>query len=165
LANDLGNLVNRTLNMTGRFHAGTIPAAAAEGDEEKALRALWDQTGPEFVRLAEGFQFHLALDTLFAFVRAINGYIEKRAPWKLGKSADPADRAKLDTALAVMAEALRLAATALEPVMPTATAKIHEVLGRAVPGLWTERLAWGQALAGATVAPALVLFPKPTPAR
>lgn len=167
LADNLGNLVNRTLNMTGRFAAGKIPAAeeAAFVEEEKELRSLWERTGSEYIVLCEGFQFHQGLERLLAFVRAINGYIEKRAPWKLGKSSDPADQARLRTALAVMAESLRLAATALEPIMPAAAEKIHEVLGRKAAGTWSERLGWGAALAGSAVAPALVLFPRPQPPR
>jgi len=163
LANNLGNLVNRTLNMTDRFAAGIVPAvdATAWAAEETELRALWASTGPEYVTLSEGFQFHQALDRLLAFVRAINAYIDKRAPWKLGKSAEAKDQALLRTALAVMSEALRLATTALEPIMPTATEKIHSVLGRAVSGTWTERLVWGEGLAGSKVAAALVLFPRP----
>ncbi|MGH7996889.1 MAG: methionine--tRNA ligase [Opitutaceae bacterium] len=161
LANDLGNLVNRTLNMTNRFAAGAVPGAEAEGDEERELRELWAATGPEFLTLAEGFQFHLALERLFAFVRRINVFIERRAPWKLGKSSDPADRSRLATSLAVMAEALRLAATALEPVMPGAAARIHGVLGQAPAGPWIGRLTWGDGLRGARVAESLVLFPRP----
>jgi methionyl-tRNA synthetase len=163
LANNLGNLVNRTLNMTTRFAGGTIPAAdpAASGGEEAELKEIWAGTGPEFITLCEGFQFHQALDRLFAFVRAINAYIDKLAPWKLGKSEAAPDQARLRTALAAMAESLRLATTALEPVMPVAAEKIHTVLGRAIGGTWSERLGWGDALAGSQVADALVLFPRP----
>jgi len=165
LANNLGNLVNRTLNMTTRFAAGVVPVAdgAAWSGEERELKALWEATGPEFIALCDGFQFHQALDRLFAFIRAINAYIEKLAPWKLGKSAAPADQARLRTALAVMAETLRLAATALEPFMPASTEKIHAVLGRSLPAAWTLRLNWGDSLTGSAVAPALVLFPRPAP--
>ena len=162
LANNFGNLVNRTLNMTNRFAAGVVPPGEAGGEAEAELRALWDKTRGEFIPLCEGFQFHTALDRIFAFVTATNGYIEKRAPWKLGKSEDPADRARLRTALATMAEALRLAATALEPVMPRTSVKIHEVLGlKAGAASWLDDLAWGGRLTGSKVAESLVLFPRP----
>jgi len=113
--------------------------------------------------LCEGFQFHTALDRLFGFIRGINAYIERRAPWKLGKSAAEADQALLRSTLATMAEALRLAAVALRPVMPDTSAKIGEVLGYAGGGPWRNALVWGNALEGAKVAPALVLFPRPAP--
>ncbi len=161
LANDLGNLVNRTLNMTGRFAAGAIPAPEMEEDPEKELKSLWDKTRPEYLALCEGFQFHTALERLFIFIKSINAYIEKRAPWKLGKSADPADAARLRTSLATMAEALRLASAALRPVMPVATDKIMGVIGAPADGSWSDELAWGTRLTGSKVAAALVLFPRP----
>jgi methionyl-tRNA synthetase len=164
LANDLGNLVNRALNMTTRFGAGTVPAPEIAEAPEQELQALWTKTAADYLTLSEGFQFHTALERLFTFVKAINAYIEKRAPWKLGKSADPADGARLRTALATIAEALRLATAALEPVMPGATEKINGVLGQASSGTWAERLVWGQRLTGAKVREALVLFPRPQPA-
>jgi methionyl-tRNA synthetase len=164
LANDLGNLVNRVLNMTGRFAGGVVPAAGADGEPEAELRRLWGSTSADFLALFGQFQFHTGLERLFAFVRAINGYVEKRAPWKLGKSADPADRALLEGSLAAMAEALRLASVALRPVMPVATGKINSVLGYSPSGSWEEELAWGGRLAGSRVEAALVLFPRPLPA-
>jgi methionyl-tRNA synthetase len=111
----------------------------------------------------EGFQFHSALERLFAFVKAINAYIEKRAPWKLGKSAEPADAARLRTSLATMAEGLRLAAAALKPVMPGTADRIAAALGAPAPGAWLDELAWGGRLAGSRVAPSLVLFPRSAP--
>jgi methionyl-tRNA synthetase len=164
LANDLGNLANRVLNMTNRFAGGIIPAAGADAEAETELRALWATTAGDYVSLFEGFQFHTALERLFTFVRSINAYVEKRAPWKLGKSQEPADKALLATSLATMAEALRLASVALRPVMPGATEKIDVVLGYVSSGTWVGELAWGARLAGSSVAPSLVLFPRPQPA-
>jgi methionyl-tRNA synthetase len=164
LANDLGNLVNRSLNMTNRFSGGTVPAAGVGGQAEDEVRALWEATRSEYLALFEQFQFHTALERLFAFVRSINAYVEKRAPWKLGKSTDPADRALLETSLATIAEALRLASVALRPVMPGASAKMAAVLGSTPRGTWTEELAWGDSLVGSRVAASLVLFPRPLPA-
>ena len=163
LANNLGNLVNRTLNMTTRFAEGVVPPAGAPGDAERELRELWERTSAECIGLSEGFQFHTALERTMAFVAATNAYVEKRAPWKLGKSAEAADRELLRTSLATMAEALRLAVALLQHVMPAAAGRINEVLGH-VPGpIWREELAWGGRLAGKRVAASLVLFPRPTP--
>ena len=165
LANNLGNLVNRTLNMTTRFAGGTLPAVPAgfAGEPEKALRDLWSRTRDEVVPLCEGFQFHTALERVMVFLTETNAYIERRAPWKLGKSAAAADRDALLASLAAMAEALRLAASLLQPVTPGTADKIFAALGH-VPGpVWSQGLEWGGVLAGAKVAPALVLFPRPQP--
>jgi methionyl-tRNA synthetase len=160
LANNLGNLVNRTLNMTTRFSDGVVPEAGAGDDEERNLRSLWESTRDAFVPLCEGFQFHSALERAMQFLTETNAYIERRAPWKLGKSADPADREKLRTALATMAEALRLGAALLPAVMPSATQRIQEALGHKPAGSWNEELAWGTGLSGNKVAASLVLFPR-----
>jgi len=163
LANNLGNLVNRTLNMTNRFGEGSIPAAGEAGEPETELRELWAKTAPEVISLWDGFQFQTALERTMSFVTATNAYIEKRAPWKLGKSGAPEDRILLATSLATMAEALRLAATLLGPVMPDATAKIHEVLGYVAGTDCSAEIPWDNRLQGSKVATSLVLFPRVQP--
>jgi methionyl-tRNA synthetase len=164
LANNLGNLINRTLNMTTRFAAGTIPSAGTGSDLEQSLQSLWAKTRDEFIALGEGFQFHTALERVMVFLTETNAYVEKRAPWKLGKSAEAADQVLLRTALATMAESLRLAAALLRAVMPTAADRINSVLGYTPGNSWSDELVWGSKLAGAKVEPALVLFPRPQPA-
>jgi methionyl-tRNA synthetase len=166
LANNLGNLVNRVLNMTNRFAGGVTPALDAEavataGEPEHGLRALWEKTRDEAVALHEGFQFHLALERAFAFVTATNAYIEQRAPWKLGKSATLADAALLRATLATMAEALRLGVSLLPAVMPGTVRKIHGVLGYQHGPDWRAELTWDVRLAGKKVAESLILFPRP----
>jgi methionyl-tRNA synthetase len=163
LANNLGNLVNRTLNMTTRFAGGAVPAAGPDQDLERALRALWDKTRDEFIPLCEGFQFHTALERAMVFLTETNAYIEKRAPWKLGKSTAAADQELLRTALATMAEALRLAVALIQHVTPATTPKINAVLGYTPGPVWRDELNWGAKLTGAKVADALVLFPRPAP--
>ncbi|MBI2812711.1 MAG: methionine--tRNA ligase [Opitutae bacterium] len=163
LANNLGNLVNRTLNMTTRFAGGVLPAAEVAGDLEKSLHALWEKTRDEFIPLCEGHQFHTALERAMVFLTETNAYIEKRAPWKLGKSADPRDQALLRTSLATMAEALRLAVALIQHITPATTTKINEVLGYQPGVAWRDELNWGAKLNGSKVAGALVLFPRPAP--
>jgi methionyl-tRNA synthetase len=164
LANNLGNLANRTLNMTTRFAAGVVPAAEAGEEREENLRALWDKTRDDFIPLCEGFQFHTALERAMVFLTETNAYIEQRAPWKLGKSADPKDQALLRTALATMAEALRLAVALIQHVTPGTTEKINVALGYTPGPVWRDELVWAGRLAGAKIAPSLVLFPRPAPA-
>jgi len=164
LANDLGNLVNRALNMTNRFAAGAVPAAEVAEEPEREVHALWEKTRDEALQLCEGLQFHSALDRTFTFIKAINAYIEKRAPWKLGKSTDAADQARLRTSLATIAEALRLGSTLLQAVMPSTTEKIQAALGYQPGAVWRDELNWGNRLTGCKVQASLVLFPRPQPA-
>ena len=164
LANNLGNLVNRTLNMTTRFAGGALPAAEVTEDLERSLQELWAKTRDEFISLCEGFQFHTALERAMAFLTETNAYVEKRAPWKLGKSTEAKDQALLRTSLATMAESLRLAVALIQHVTPATTEKINAVLGHKPGSVWRDELIWGTRLNGAKVAPSLVLFPRPAPA-
>jgi methionyl-tRNA synthetase len=161
LANNLGNLVNRTLNMTGRFAGGVVPAAGEAAEPEKKLHALWAETRDEFIRAGDGFQFHTALDRLRAFFTETNAYIELRAPWKLAKDPAPAAQAQLHTTLATIAEALRLGSALLWPVMPASVDKIRAGLGQPALTKWEGELEWGGRLAGVKLGPVDILFPKP----
>ncbi|MDR1279858.1 MAG: methionine--tRNA ligase [Opitutaceae bacterium] len=172
LANNLGNLVNRTLNMTNRFAGGVIPSAASAAAlaPETELKTLWEKTRAEVIGLNEGFQFHIALERTFGFITATNRYVEQRAPWKLGKSAAAADQALLRTSLATMAEALRLGVTLLVAVMPATVEKVYGVLGykpasgpesAATGAGWRDELVWGDRLTGSKVAGTAILFPRP----
>jgi methionyl-tRNA synthetase len=157
----LGNLVNRVLNMTTRFAGGIVPAAEIEEEPERDLKAAWNKTKDEFITLSEGFQFHLALERAFGFFTAVNGYIEKRAPFKLAKLTDARDQALLRTSLATIAEGLRCGVSLLPAVMPETTQKIYAVLAYTPAPVWREDLGWGSALLGHKVAEALILFPRP----
>lgn len=161
LANNLGNLVNRTLNMTGRFAGGVVPAAEASEEPERELQALWPKTRDEFLSLSDGFQFHVALERAMQFITATNAYIEKRAPWKLAKDASPAAQAQLRTTLATIAEALRLGSALLWPAMPATVDKIRGGLAQPALAQWEGELEWGGRLAGVKLGAVDILFPKP----
>ncbi len=163
LANKLGNLVNRTLNMTTRYTGGIVPAPEVDEDLEKALRQLWEKTRTEAIPLSEGYQFHTALERVMEFLTEANTYVEKRAPFRLAKSAEAKDQALMRTSLATMAESLRLAVALMQHVTPATTEKINTVLGYAPGAVWSDELVWGTKLTGAKVAEALVLFPRPAP--
>jgi len=161
LANNLGNLVNRTLNMTNRFADATVPAPGDLADLEQALQAAWTQTRNEVIPLFEKFQFNMGLEKALQFVTATNAYIEQRAPWKLGKSDDPADQLLLKTSLASMAEALRLGSSLLQAVIPGSVDKIRGVLGYTAGPDWQAELEWDYRLTGNAVAETCILFPRP----
>ncbi len=161
LANNLGNLVNRTLNMTGRFAGGVVPTAEVTENPERELQALWPKTRDEFMQLSGEFQFHLALERAMQFITATNAYIEKRAPWKLAKDATPEGQALLRTTLATIAEALRLGSALLWPAMPTTVDKIRGGLAQPALTTWSGELEWGSRLAGAKLGAVDILFPKP----
>jgi len=160
LANDLGNGVARLLNMGARYSGGKVPVATVDEDPERTLRAEWEKFAPEIYPLCDGYQFHALLEKLNAFVKAINRYLDVRSPWKLAKSADPADQARVATSLAHLAEAVRLVAATLTPVMPEVSARILALLGQPPVEKWDGELAWGSRLSGATLGEKVILFPK-----
>lgn len=164
LANDLGNLVNRILNMTDRYCDATVPDAVVTEGPGQELCELWKTTRAEVLRLNAELQFHSGLDRTFNFVRAINRFTEQQAPWKLAKSESASDRELLRSTLATMAEALRLAVTLLAPVMPGTAERALDLLGAKPVGTWQEQLQWGATLAGATVGKTAILFPRPATA-
>ena len=161
LGNDLGNLVSRLQNMVTRYTDGVIPAASINETEEEELKELWEKSSLEITRLGEGFQFHQALEETFQFIRAINRYIEQRAPWKLAKSEEPSDKARLETSLAVVTEGLRLAAIVLCPVLPGISSKIQILLGSDPVNEFSGNLDWDFRLEGNRVGEKVILFPRP----
>ena len=161
LANDLGNLVSRLQNMVTRYTDGVIPKSTVNETEENELQTLWSETAAKVIELGEGFQFHQSLEETFQFIRAINRYVELRAPWKLAKSEESEDHALLETSLAMIAEGLRLASVVLSPVMPGVSGKILSLLGSQPVHVFEGNLDWDFRLNGKTVGEKIILFPKP----
>lgn len=164
LANSLGNLVSRLLNMTSKNFADGLPAASVSEAPESELHELWQTTRHEVLRLYEGFQFHTGLERTFHFITALNRYAEIRAPWKLAKSTAAHDQALLATSLATLAEGLRLATILLVPVMPGVSQRIQALLGEPEVTLWHDNLNWGERLTGRRLGEKTILFPRPQPA-
>ncbi len=160
LANNLGNLVSRLLNLAGRHTPEGLPLVSLEEAPERDLKAAWEQTRSEVLGAYEEFQFHLAMEKTIAFVTRLNQYAEIRAPWKLAKSAESRDQELLGTSLFVLAEGLRLAAHFLLPVIPGTGERILGLLGQEVPPVWEGRLDWGDRLAGMVLGEKAILFPR-----
>ena len=106
-------------------------------------------------------QFHIALEKTFNFIRSINRYAEQRAPWKLAKSQEPADRKLLETTLANMAEGLRLSAVLLAPIMPRVSEKILVLLGAEKIEKFEGNTQWSNVLDGKKLGAQEILFPRP----
>jgi methionyl-tRNA synthetase len=160
LANDLGNLVSRLLNMGHRFAEGIIPKSEINEEQEKVVLNHWEKLHSEIFELYDTFQFHKALERIFSFIRELNRYTEARAPWKLAKSEDATDKLRLSTTLATMSEGLRLSSILLQPVMPDISEKILNSLGENSVELFVDQLEWGNQLAGSKYGEKSILFPK-----
>ncbi len=160
LANDLGNLVSRLLKMIEAFCEGRIPrpTPGASGDEELAATA--GQVTSTYRTAFEDYRFNDGLAALWNLVSETNRYIVKWEPWDLAK--DPRKRAQLETVLYNAAEAIRIVAQALWPVMPAASQEIWRQLG--CPGEVGSRMAdglsWGFLKAGQSIRRGDSLFPR-----
>ncbi len=162
LGNDLGNLLSRLLNMGKRYCGGVVPEAKIEEEFESSLIKLAGETSAEVLRLYDGMQFHIALEKTFNFIRSINRYAEQRAPWKLAKSEAESDKLALETTLANMAEALRLSAVLLAPIMPNVSERILTLLGLSKIEVFEGNTMWSNVLAGKTLGAQEILFPRPS---
>jgi len=160
LGNDLGNLVSRFLNMAQRYCEGKVPEISVHEKAEMELKYLWESSYEEILKSMDMYQFHKALDILFTFIRAINRYAETRAPWKLAKSTEQKDRERLETSIATMAEGVRLSTLLLEPIMPTISKKIQELLGTPSIQAIDDALKWGNSLKGNQLGEKCILFPR-----
>ena len=160
LANGLGNLASRVLSMIVSYFGGTVPEPGPPAGGEALEQAVADAL-PRYVEAMDGFAFHDAIDAAFAIVREANGFIVATAPWSLAK--DETQRATLGTVLWSAAEALRVLAVLLWPVMPDACEKLWGQLGIPEPlaGVGLESAGrWGGLAPGTVVAKGDALFPR-----
>ncbi len=159
LANDLGNLLSRTVSMISRYREGTIPQPGqAKGDGD--VREHADRVIGEFVRSFDDYEFSRGLESVWSLIARVNKYIVENEPWTL--AGKPEGASKLASVLFHSSEALRIVAVLLAPVLPESAGKIWDQLG--LDGLIEDsRLAdleWGTVLAGRTVRPGDALFPR-----
>jgi methionyl-tRNA synthetase len=166
LANDLGNLLNRTVSMANRYLDGQLPAISDANMEADAELAAAAARAVEAYRAAmERKHLDEALAAMMGLVRAGNGYAESQAPWQLSKAGETR---RLGQVLAAMAEACRILGHLLAPFAPAAARTLHQQLG--VPAPYDERgaggpglaqlAAWGAVGEGWHVAAAVPLFPR-----
>ncbi|MDQ3448487.1 MAG: methionine--tRNA ligase [Chloroflexota bacterium] len=167
LANDFGNLLNRTLTMTGRYLDGERPAPAASG----TLGAVWPGLLERYQASLQGCLLHDALAALWEFVGEANRFVETEQPWVLAKAAKGGEAAaeeRLRATLGDLLEVCRLVSLAAAPFMPTVAARAAEQLGVEYPygsdgnggPALGELLRWGAVPAGGRVGAPEPLFPR-----
>jgi len=158
LANGLGNLASRTLTMINQYRGGAIP----EGTEPE-IAALANDTIQAFQDAFERFEFSKGLEAVWALISAVDKFIVKWAPWKLARQLeDSSAQEQLSTTLYTAAEALRIAAALLYPVLPQSTPKIWAQLGMPEPieSVRYDTLGWGGLKPGQTVGEVTGVFPR-----
>ncbi|WP_367369948.1 methionine--tRNA ligase [Latilactobacillus curvatus] len=128
LANDLGNLLNRTVAMINKYDNGAVPAYQADVTPFDAdLQKIATETIEQYTSLMDQLKFSDALDTVWQLISRANKYIDETEPWVLAK--DDSRKAELDSVLAHLAESLRIVALLLQPVMTHAPRDMFAQLG------------------------------------
>jgi methionyl-tRNA synthetase len=156
LANNLGNLVNRALNMMTRYRQGVVPTG--QGND---LRADAEKTVAAYCRQMDNLELTGAIDAVREFMTRANQYVEQTAPWKLAK--DPAQAQRLDDVLYALGETARLLSVLIMPIMPDRATQIRRQLGiQAQPGQLRDELVWGQLAPGTKLGEVAPLFPRKT---
>jgi len=158
LANDYGNLLNRTLPQLERHFGGVIPGPAAATAADGALRETARAAVDEVERLVERLDFSRALAEIWKLLGVANKYLDEAAPWRVVKT----DRERAGTVLANTLEAVRVATILLSPWLPTATARVWEQLGTSTP-LSAQRLQDARRAplaSGTRVRPGAPIFPR-----
>jgi len=160
LANDLGNLVSRTVAMIDKYFGGVIPAEKAAGDFDDDLKKTVMETPYKVEELLDKLQFSTALAEIWKTISRTNKYIDETMPWVLAK--DEANKPRLACVMYNLAESLRIISVLIEPFMPETPGKIREQLGIVGEDLvtWESTKTWGVYPEGVSVKKGEVIFPR-----
>jgi len=161
LANDLGNLISRTVAMIIKYFDGIIPAAAEQEELDIKLQDLAGQVYEEATAKLEELDFSAYLIAVMKLVSRANKYIDETEPWLLGR--DESKKARLGTVMYNLVEAIRKVVIMLAPAMPTLPCRVNEQIkffDDPASITWQEAGKWGLAASGTTVTRGKVLFPR-----
>jgi len=130
LANELGNLAQRSLSMVNKNLGGRVPEPGEFSAEDTELLTLADGLLARVREAFDGQAMHQGLEAIWLMLGAANRYFSAQEPWVLRKSEDEADQVRFRTVLYTTLEAVRIAAVLVQPVMPTSAGRLLELLGQ-----------------------------------
>lgn len=159
LANDLGNLLHRTVSMIEKYHGGVVTHKEGTEAVDKEFIALVNETVAGYSDAMNHMELNQAIKDVWNLIGRANKYIDETAPWILAK--DPAQAERLQAVMYNLAEALRIIAILIAPFVPVTAPKIYEQLGLGKPeSFFMADAVWGKLATGTKVQKGEPLFPR-----
>lgn len=159
LANDLGNLLHRTVSMIEKYHGGVVTHKEGTEAVDKEFIALVNETVAGYSDAMDHMELNQAIKDVWNLISRANKYIDETAPWILAK--DPAQAERLQVVMYNLAEALRIVAILIAPFVPVTAPKIYEQLGLGKPeSFFMADAVWGKLATGTKVQKGEPLFPR-----
>lgn len=160
LANDLGNLVSRTITMIEKYNSGIMPEPKKDGEYDQSLKNMAVSIAPKVDEYMDNLDFSNALEEIWTLVRRTNKYIDETSPWIVAK--DESNKAQLDTILYNLSESLRIISVAIRPFMEKTSDVIWRQLGidHGQGTDWEDISQWGKLHTGQNVRKENPMFPR-----